>query len=80
MDAEATFEAVDQDGNRYKIHVRKSAHDVSDLHRGRAVTNDTAGELWTDTGLFVNYVERGIYDIVDGAEVIRISSADPSAP
>ena len=79
MRVEATFKAVDGDDNQYTIHLLRDDHDVSDIHSGRGVAQGRLGQLQTSDGRYVSYLSPGVYEIIDGVEIIRITSTDPNA-
>jgi hypothetical protein len=74
-----TFAAKDQHGSVYTIHVMKGDHDVGAMLPGARTSPDALGELKTDDGRDVVWLNRGIYDIHDGARMIRVTSDDPNA-
>jgi len=61
------FSALDDHGGRYNISVV------------RAEADGQSG-LWADDGHYLIRVERGVYEMVDGAGDVRITSDDPDAP
>jgi hypothetical protein len=75
-----TFVATDNSGNEYTINVLQREHDTSTEWDPRTMAADDLKELWTDDGRAVNFVATGVYDIISGAKMIRITSSDPDAP
>jgi hypothetical protein len=74
------FTAVESDGTRYTIHELQGEHDMGTNVPGPHLAHHTLGKLRTAEGLSVNYVEKGVYDILYGTDAIRVTSDDHSAP
>ena len=71
-----TFTATDERGNNHRIEVHESDTET----QTRSGTSSAKGlrELRTDTGLAVNYVEKGRYTLVQTGD--ELTSSDPDAP
>ena len=75
-----TFTASERDGTRHTIHELRDEHDVGTMFTGPRKSHDALHDLKTDDGRWVNYVAKGVYDIVSSPIMIRITSDDPNAP
>jgi hypothetical protein len=80
MRIEGKFSGTDDDGNSYTVLMLRGQHRTFDQHHGEEWVDDALGELQTEDGRAVSPVSRGVYDIIDGTEAIRITSDDPDAP
>jgi hypothetical protein len=75
---EGSFEAKDDEGNVYTIHMFRSEVQADTLE-GPEKTPPALGQLRTQDGRAVKWLEKGRYEIVDDPKV-AISSDDPEAP
>ena len=75
-----TFTAVDGDGRHHTIHELQGEHDAGTMFPGPRASSDEMMELQTDHGQFVNYVGKGLYEVIQGTDTIRVTSDDPNAP
>jgi hypothetical protein len=66
MEPSTTFTARAVDGREYTIIAKRDDHG-SELIR-------------TEDGREVKHVSRGVYDVLDGSDVVRVTSDDPYAP
>lgn len=66
-----SFTVVDENGDTHTLHAAQRPPDSS-----------IGGEfvLFTDKGLNVNRVSKGVYKLSDGVTTIRATSDDPNAP
>jgi hypothetical protein len=75
-----TFTATERDGTRHTIHELQGEHDIGKVFTGPRKARDAQHDLKTDDGRWVNYVSKGVYEIVAIPVMIRITSDDPNAP
>lgn len=75
-----TFTVAERDGTRHTIHEMRSEHDVGTVFAGPRKGQDARHDLKTDDGRWVNYVAKGVYEIVSSPLMIRVTSDDPNAP
>jgi hypothetical protein len=75
-----TFTAAERDGTRHTIHELQDEHGVGKTFVGPRKAADALHDLKTDDGRWVNYVAKGVYDIVGVPLMIRVTSDDPNAP
>ena len=72
----STFDAYDEGGQRYRLHVWVDVHDVGDREDPDAEIEGLKS-IATDDGRAVNRLEKGVYQIV--GPNIRLRSDDPEA-
>jgi hypothetical protein len=75
-----TFTATERGGASHTIHELRGEHDVRTMFTGPRKAQDALHDLKTDDGRWVNYVSKGVYDIVASPVMIRVTSDDPNAP
>jgi hypothetical protein len=70
-------EATSEDGRRFTIVAYRDVLDT----KGHGIEFGKLLTLETSAGQVVNYVEKGVYDVMGGAEgTLRVTSTDPAAP
>jgi hypothetical protein len=75
-----SFVAKDVAGNSYTINMYRKVIDVTNMHSAsRETVLGGLLELETSTGLHVNGIEKGSYEILD-VRPIPVTSDDPQAP
>ena len=75
-----TFTAAERDGTVHTIHELQGGHGVAATFTGPRKGPDALHDLKTADGRWVNYVAKGVYDIVAIPTMIRVTSKDPDAP
>ena len=77
---EGSFQATDNNGNEYTIHMFRDRIDTTTMRSGvRTLAPAALGELKTEDGRHVNRIDKGSYEIVDFS-MIPLTSDDPKAP
>ncbi len=73
-----TFEATDDQGNVYILHVYKKRINVATHDDPNATMLSGPTQILTDNGDNVIFKDRGEYEIVETGQILR--SSDPDAP
>ncbi len=73
-----TFEATDDQGNVYILHVYKKRINVATHDDPNATILGGLKQILTGNGDHVNRKDRGEYEIVQTGQILR--SSDPDAP
>jgi hypothetical protein len=73
------FVATDKHGDRYIIRAYRANQPNSTALLPTNTPADDQTQLWAEDGYFVIRVARGIYDMICGAEKVRLTSHDPEA-
>lgn len=75
-----TFTAAERDGTIHTIHELQGGQGAGTTFAGPRKAPDAQHDLKTSDGRWVNYVAKGVYDIVGVPIMIRVTSDDPNAP
>ena len=75
-----TFTATERNGTSHTIHELQGEHDSGTSFSGPRKGPDKQRDMKTDDGRWVNYVSKGVYEIVAIPVMIRVTSDDPNAP